>query len=150
MTPDLRDLIYTTIGAIISAVLIYAGKLLFDKIAGRKTAQVDRGQKITELADAMVDVSTSVVAGIRAELAQAQSQLGEANTRVADATSKLTAATDELRQTKARMEERERDHEAGMNRMRRRIAQLVQVLTDNNLEVPPEADAVALGSELSR
>lgn len=150
MTPDLRDLIYATIAGVISAVLIYGGKLTFDKLAGRKTASVDRGQKITELADAMVDVSTNVVAGIRAELETATSKLTEANRQLGEANAKVQQATDELRETKTRMEERERDHEAGMSRMRRRIAQLVQVLTDNNLEVPPEAEAVPLGSELSR
>ncbi len=145
MSPELRILIYGSIIGVVAAGLTALVKLAVDKFGGRKAAPIDRGKNITALADSLIDASTASVAAIRsqldgalADLTRARGELDGSRAELAESRTELAAAREELTATKRMMETREANHAAVLGRMRRRIAQLVQVLTDNNLAVPDE------------
>lgn len=91
-------------------------------------------------------LSRESVAGVRAEMQEMRTKHVEER---AEDRRLLEEAREQLRTVTQSLEEREREHSENerrsatlMERMRSRIAQLVQVLTDNHIDVPPEEEVV--------
>lgn len=143
MTPDILSVLLK----IVLPILAGGGglkvlQLVRDIAKDRRDRPVEEQSSAIEITKELQAIARDSVAGVRAEM---QTMRDQHATERAEDRRQLAQARQQLRDVTDRMETREREHTENeersrsmMERMKNRIAQLVKVLTDNNLDVPEE------------
>ena len=145
MTPELLTAILkVAIPVLGGGGLLKIAQLVRDVLRDRRNRPTEQTSSAIEITRELQQLSADAVAGVRAEKAEMRTKHA---TERAEDRRQLEEARQQLRDVTANLEAREREHTenerrsaALMERMRSRIAQLVKVLTDNHLEVPPELE----------
>lgn len=153
MTPDALAALTATLKIVLP--LLTGGGLWKIITMARDARRETRNRPAEETSSAIAitkelqALAAAGVSGVRQEMEQMREKHSEERSEdrrlLVEAREQLATGRAELANVTRRLEDRERQHTQNeersvrlMERMRRRIAQLAKVLTDNNLEVPPE------------